>query len=208
MKAVFFLLLVANIGLFAWQYYREPSRPTVVAPGSGREGNLTLLSESHGLNGAGEGKQRVAACYALNSKGDEDALGKAADQLRAAGYAPSIRNRVQTKLLGYWVYIPPAATFDDAQAIGQQLANKGIDDYTFVVGADKTNAISLGLYADRQSADQRVAVVEKLGFRPRVEKRYAKKREKILIIGPVETPPTLLPSGLGWKRVDCQSPGG
>lgn len=72
---------------------------------------------------------------------------------------------------GYWVYLPPTATREQALDEARKLAAKGIRDYYVVTAGDAQNTVSLGLYNDESNAQNRVATLRKDGFAPQVKQR-------------------------------------
>lgn len=68
-----------------------------------------------------------------------------------------------------WVYIPPLTTPLEARNKAQQIAQMGVDDY-FVVNDGKRwqNAISLGVYSTRESAERRLTELRAKGVRSAV----------------------------------------
>jgi hypothetical protein len=66
----------------------------------------------------------------------------------------------------YWVYIPPRGSASEAQKKGDELKSLGVTDY-FVVndGGRWQNAISLGLFANRDSAERRLNSIREQGVR-------------------------------------------
>jgi hypothetical protein len=107
--------------------------------------------------------------------------------------------------LGYWVYLPPAASLEDAQEVGRRLAGKGVTDYVFVVGIEKANAISLGLYPDQETAQLRVAHLQTLGFEPKLERRYSRTAAVTIILQTEaeEPPPVSLTER--WQSIVCKA---
>jgi hypothetical protein len=94
---------------------------------------------------------------------------------------PNVRKKVAALKLGgdthlqapdgdakvrYWVYIPPRASTAEAQKKGDELKALGVTDY-FVVndGGKWQNAVSLGLFANKDSAERRLAAIKDQGVR-------------------------------------------
>jgi hypothetical protein len=125
-------------------------------------------------------------------KGDAKPASKAADAPKPelvcfawhgilAADLPNVRKKVAALQLGgethlqaqegdakvrYWVFIAPRGTNADAQKKADELKGLGVTDY-FVVndGGKWQNAISLGLFANRDSAERRLAAIKDQGVR-------------------------------------------
>ncbi|WP_374347438.1 SPOR domain-containing protein [Chitinimonas sp.] len=66
----------------------------------------------------------------------------------------------------YWVYIPPRASNAEAQHKADELKSLGVSDYFLVNDGSKwQNAISLGLFANRDSAERRLKAIRDQGVR-------------------------------------------
>lgn len=68
---------------------------------------------------------------------------------------------------GYWVYLS-AMPSEDAQRIVADFEAKGVKDYFL----GRQNFISLGVFADKRSAETRVQTISALGYSPRLEQRF------------------------------------
>lgn len=194
MRLLVLLLLLVNLGLYGWHRFApvpEPTAPTVdSAPGQ----RLTLLSE---LSPAAPGE-----CYAAGPF-EQSAADSLAKRLVSSGYEPRQSKEERLTPLGFWVYIPPAGSLEAAQETGRRLAERGIQDYVFVVGAEKANAISLGLFPDQSAAEVRVAQIQALGFEPRLEQRYSRSVNVTVSVSlnPAQAPPT--GQDIAWRRTAC-----
>ena len=68
---------------------------------------------------------------------------------------------------GYWVYLS-AMPSEDAQRIIADFEVKGVEDYFL----GRQNFISLGVFADKRSAETRAQEISALGYPPRLEQRF------------------------------------
>ncbi|MCG8435919.1 MAG: SPOR domain-containing protein, partial [Gammaproteobacteria bacterium] len=111
-------------------------------------------------------------CVSLGPFANEDLAAVAADRLRILGYDPATRETGGQIRSGYWVYLPPHASRQEARDNLELLRARGVRDLFVVTGSDQSNAISLGLFSTAQRADQRAAEIGKLGFSPRIAERF------------------------------------
>ncbi|MGE8286513.1 MAG: SPOR domain-containing protein [Stenotrophomonas sp.] len=78
----------------------------------------------------------------------------------------------------YRVFIPPAASREEAQATAKRIVEAGFSDYFVVSQGEEANAVALGQYRNREGAERRLATLVAAGFPAR------------LAGGGNETPPT------------------
>lgn len=64
----------------------------------------------------------------------------------------------------YRVWIPPAASRDEAQATAARIVGSGLGDYYVISQGDDANAVALGQYRNRDGAERRLAAVRAAGF--------------------------------------------
>lgn len=64
---------------------------------------------------------------------------------------------------GWWVYLPTASR-QAALELARELAAADMEDFYVVVDGDDENAVSLGLFRDRENARQRLARVRSMGY--------------------------------------------
>lgn len=122
--------------------------------------------------------QAVAASVECYSAGPFAERGQAeAAVARLHPHATEGHIRVQEDTVKrYWVYLPPRPNLGAAQRDERRLRGLGISDLQ-VLGADgKRNAISLGLFSERDSARRRLDQISGFGFSPIVEELEQSRR--------------------------------
>ena len=112
------------------------------------------------------------SCYTLGPFSDRKSADDAASELRSIGATTSIRNATERRTRGYWVYLPPQRSREQALKRAEQLAAKGFSDYFVVADGKHDNAISLGLFTLKKGSQRRVEQLQAMGFKPKVEVRY------------------------------------
>jgi len=202
-RPLFFALLVTNIVvvLLLWRW-EASTPPAPVAAHATAGGNLLLLSEQVSALADGSDGPR---CYRLGPLPDAAMAQRYLRRLKNAGIRASLTEREVWEPLGYWVFLPPAASMEAAQAIGRRLAAHGVRDYVFIVGAERANAISLGLYSDPQEAQQRIDQLARLGFSAQMERRFTHEAGLMLEVVLPEGEPPVLDSDYSWRATDCQA---
>lgn len=94
------------------------------------------------------------------------------ERLSTMGYTPALRESGGQIRSGFWVYLPPFTSRNQAKQAEARLREKGVQDLFIVTGAEQRNAISLGLFSTPERADQRAAEIGRLGFAPRIAERF------------------------------------
>ncbi len=64
----------------------------------------------------------------------------------------------------YRVFIPPAASREEAQATAKRIVEAGFNDYFIVSQGEEANAVALGQYRNREGAERRLAALTAAGF--------------------------------------------
>jgi len=111
-------------------------------------------------------------CVSLGPYLDLAESAEAAARLRERGHMPSQRLADSQLWVGNWVYLAPFKTRAEAVAAVEKLRGQGVDDlYVEPSGADE-NAVSLGLYSDRERAEALAAEIRKSGYTPQISDKY------------------------------------
>lgn len=178
MRWLFVLLLLMNIGLFAWQHRLAPSGSSELpllagqaerAPVQAVQG-LTLMAEaesSRPQSQASFAADNAAHCLVL---GGFDAVERARQlEQRLLSLDLGVRVVAIEASFGadHWVYIPPLASRQASLRQLRELQARGIDSYLITEG-ELANGILLGVFPRLDSA---VGIAEKLraaGYAPQV----------------------------------------
>jgi len=179
MRAVFLLLLLANLALFAWQQgWLGP------ATGSGREPERVArqiaadrirlltpapapaLAPGGAVREAGQGGTAGLSCLELGDF-DEASLTRVQSRLAALSLGDRLRARTVAAPGWFVVYLPPLPTRADAERVAQELRGRGIRDLT-VMGQNSAmpNAILLGSFRDAELAQRHQAELSRRGVGP------------------------------------------
>jgi hypothetical protein len=163
MKWLIYLLLLLNIGLFAWHFRGvSPASSTSTDTLPAGVTRLVLLREQ-------QPDQEKQWCYSLGpllSPEQADALNQQLHEWKLDSWT---RKSKEAKRKGYWVLLPPLSTRAEARAVVEQLKVKNITDYFLVATGEKANGISLGVFSKFESAHRRIKQMNSLGFKPVME---------------------------------------
>jgi hypothetical protein len=180
-RTAFLLLLLANLGLFAWWRYGsppdaaadpgplarqiEPEKLKVVSPK-----DLPAPSPAKPVAVAKpEPPPPVALkCLEWGSFALADAP-KAEKTLEPLALGPRLAQRRTEETAGWWVFIPPQKAANQRQAAlrkAVELRNLGVEDY-FIVQEEGQHrwALSLGVFRTEEAARARLAVLRAQGVR-------------------------------------------
>jgi SPOR domain len=185
MKLVFLLLVLVNVGLFAWQHgvfgrYTEPGRePERIARQIEPE-RIRVLSEKD-VQALRERASLAKAAAAVATPAVPD-LGQPQACVDFGDFPGGDVARVEAALLGlglgsrqtarpvevpgfYMVYVPPYKTRAEAERAATDLVRRGLKDVVVLTDGPQRLGISLGLFRDPELAKAHLASVDKLGVK-------------------------------------------
>lgn len=175
MRALFFVLLLANVAFFAWSRYYAP------ADGSTDRGPLTRQIEPEKLRIVGPGEPVSSLpkpASALASTGSTGSAclewggftvaeaPRAEKAMEPLALGPRLAVRRSEESAGWWVFIPPQANRPAAMKKAAELKALGIEEY-FVVQEESPNrwAISLGIFRTEEAAQAHLEGLRARGVR-------------------------------------------
>lgn len=193
-------LLIANAAFLGWQLQREPAPPEPAAsptpPGMvnrlllvgeiddsvlrERRGPLAVepsLAPSDSVKlddvlAAMPESAREAACYTVGPLEGEAAAEAVRAWLVERDQRVTLRVGERREVARYWVHLPPVSSREAAEDRAREMRAAGIDDIYVIPRGDMANAISLGLYSQRESLERRLRELEDKGFTPSIAPRY------------------------------------
>lgn len=173
MRALFLLLVLANLVFFAWSRYLSPGDAAVDrAPLARQIEPEKLRIVPRGELAAAPGKPASApaplaaqSCLEWGSFTLPDAL-RAERALAPFALGPRLAQRRTEEEAGWWVFIPSQGTRQGAQAKASELKALGIEDY-FVVQEEGAHrwALSLGVFRTEEAAQARLDRLRAQGVR-------------------------------------------
>jgi hypothetical protein len=179
-RALVLLLVVMNLGAFAWWALHANARPVPIPTTTKGVAPLVLLSEAEHAHQRGSSDELDAApdpnsatprCLSIGPLATPADLRRAMDTLTPLVGRIQYRQARGSEMHGYRVYIPALASRDAALEAGRKLAAKNIKDYYVVTTGAQENTISLGLFRDLVNAEARRDAVRAVGFDARLEPR-------------------------------------
>jgi hypothetical protein len=153
-------LLAANLLFFAWSHWLEPGPPVARATPT-----PAPVAKAPPAPPAPE------ACTSLGPFPDVDSVTQAAAALGAAGHRPQSRTENGQAADGYWVFVAGFADATAQQKALVALRRAGITD-TFAMPDDPGFRVSVGIFTERDRAEQRAARVGSLKLDAHVEEHF------------------------------------
>lgn len=189
MKWLFSALLLANIGLFMWaSWYKdlgvEPVRKP--RPPVNAEKMLPLTTSGLKLTPRPAGGDRLELltpaerealgsekfCYTIGPFETREHANKAGAFLDEMQLEYGTRTAEDKSESSYWVFIPPLATRQEAQVKVKELSKHGFKEHFITQEAGRDNAISLGVFAQRENAASLMGELKSKGIEAKLETRY------------------------------------
>ena len=196
MRALFLILLLANLALYAWWRYGAPGDPdpTPVSRQIAPEKLKVVAPASLPPPTAAPAKPPAAAAAALaclewGSFTLADAP-RAEKALEPLGLGPRLAQRRSEEQAGWWVFIPPQGSRQAALRKAGELKQLGVEDY-FIVQEEGEHrwALSLGVFRTEEAAQARLTVLRDQGVRTaRVGPREATVPKVWLQVKSVDAP--------------------
>jgi len=204
MKVFAVILLVVNLAVL-FLISKQPEEVRMSPRTTTNMPSLTLLSElspeqlaklDGNATAENEKKQSAVrkafvevACYAIGPfEGQNDAIGSAG-VLTSAGLVTEIRFDTQREVTGYWVYLPPFASREEAKKVTKVLRERAVKDFQIVPKGLNKNAISLGFFSTRAAAEQRRVRMQAIGLIPLINDRFREIEGYWLYFSSPNTPP-------------------
>jgi hypothetical protein len=173
MKWIIYLLLIFNIGFAAWHFRGVDMREdgSVEKLGINNENELVLLSELRQKEKQGEGADSTGArlCYSLGPFTDKTGADEMQAQLKGQGIEIQRVRLRDVSRTGFWVILPASESRKEANKHIARLKELKVKDYFLVATGAHENAISLGVFSQKNLARRRVDEMIRLGFVPSME---------------------------------------
>lgn len=171
MRALFMLLLLANLAFFAWSRYGVPQNPGSDPLPLGRQiepQKLPIVApppKAKPVSSAARPAQASGACVEWGSFTLANA-GAAKKLLQPLALGNLLSERQVQETANWWVFMPPQGSEQGAQRKGAELKDLGIDDFYVVRDEGPYRwAISLGAFRSEQAAQAHLAALQAKGVR-------------------------------------------
>ncbi|MEO9079080.1 MAG: SPOR domain-containing protein [Rhodanobacter sp.] len=217
LRLLFILLVALNIAVAAWLLLGQPYAH-VGSPTDPGVAELHLLSElpasgatpsDFGVpGGAAVDATHSYSCVTLGPFGTQQDLRNARQALASQVARTRSRQEQANQATGWWVYLPAAASRNQALEQARQLGAHNITDYFVVGSGDQANTISLGLFKDPANARKRLSEIVAAGFAARMSERSESVPEYWLDLvvadgSPLDWRKYINASGVGSHSTSC-----
>jgi SPOR domain len=180
-RAVFFVLLLANLAFLAWAEWIDVPEPAPANDIYARLPRLRLISEQPGDDSRpSSGSARKTAlqapvqasrCLSIGPFDDQASATRGASLLRDKGLAPRQRAGQGEISKGFWVYIGGLKSDREVAQVLQTLEQSHVADAHVMPDTGDVHLVSVGLFSERDRADRRAEALRKLGLEPEVAER-------------------------------------
>lgn len=123
---------------------------------------IRLASEATGLIPGGS--QASRQCFTLGPIASRSAMQRIRDELERSVVQLSWHETTALVEQGYWVYLEPFSSYEQAAEAVEQLVANGVADYFVMPEGPFANAVSVGLYERQSQAQTRKQEIETLGM--------------------------------------------
>lgn len=170
MRALFFVLLLANVAFFAWAHYVAPNESSADPQPLARQIQPEKLkvvpsSELPPAPPKAAASPVALRCIEWGSFTQADAP-RAEKALEPLALGARVAPRRTEEAAGWWVFIPPQGSRPAAQKKAAELKALAIEDF-FIVQDDSPQrwALSLGVFRSEEAAQARLAALRSQGVR-------------------------------------------
>jgi hypothetical protein len=179
-RAVFLILLSANLLFLAWAKWIDTPRDAGSADALSRLPRLKLVTEAPATpKPTSDVGQKMAyhipdpaqTCTSIGPFGDIASSARVAGLLHSRGYNPRQRAEEGETVEGYWVFVGGAESEDDAAQLVARLEMKGFTDAHVMKNFSTNRRISVGMFSTRERAEKRAAAISNLGLQPEIGER-------------------------------------
>ncbi|ALP54668.1 hypothetical protein Tel_00005 [Candidatus Tenderia electrophaga] len=113
------------------------------------------------------------------------------------------RSETLRKQVGYWVYIPPQDSLEQARETLRRMKDNGIADALIISEGSKANAVSVGVYKSEALGQERLDSLRELGYTARQEPLFRTQAQYWLELELMKS--TQIPETL-WREVTAGYP--
>lgn len=175
MRALFLLLLLANLLFAAWSVWVAPVRAPAdgkATPSAAGTDGIRLLRELEipaaggSVAAALDLSDASLACVSAGPYLERPDAEQAESRLTRLGFAVRVRESREAVRTGDWVRIENLATPEDAANALAQIKAAGISDAYVLTEEGPGTVVSLGVFTDKAGAGQAEAIARMTGFTP------------------------------------------
>ena len=187
MRAVFLILLCANLLFLAWARWIDGPREDGTRDAQSRLPRLQLVTElppgpkptSAVAPAPTPTPERVALrdpapqelCTSVGPFNDIASAARAAGLLTQRGFHLQQRAEEGETIEGYWVFVGGMQSDEDVNTVVSRLEKNGFTDAHVMKNYSTNRRVSLGMFSTRARAERRAAAVHNMGLQPEIGER-------------------------------------
>lgn len=181
MRAVFFLLLFANLVFVAWAEWIDVPPAAPANDSYAKLPRLKLVDEMpRGQKTPPPGNARktvleppapASRCVSIGPFLDEPSAARGSSILQEKGFNPRPRAEQGEVSKGFWVYLSDLKTDREVTRALRSLQQSHVEDAHLTPDSGDVNRISVGIFSERDRAERRAQSLRKLGLEPQIAER-------------------------------------
>jgi hypothetical protein len=140
-------------------------------------------------------------CGILGPIRDGQKAKSAQEILENAGIEVWVKEKSERTEIGYWVVIPSLGTSEKVQEKIQELADAGIKDIWVFQAGELKNSISLGMFSQKENANNYSQVAASKGFNTELRPRFMNKKQYRLGFRIEDSEPVIKSM---WQQIEMQ----
>lgn len=156
------LKLLSELPPPSLQPVQAPTTP--ITPPTANGGASSLATESAGSEPAEEtaAEGQIAICQRINPIAKVSDMEAVAGKLLQANFTVLERGEGDVERQTYWVMVNPYQTEKAARGVAAQLAKAKVRDFLVIRSGEYENGISLGLFSQKEGAENRLREISAL----------------------------------------------
>ena len=190
MRALFLILLTANLLFLAWAKWIDGPREAATPDAYARLPRLQLATDPAPSRkptslqtpsdaDTGPVTQRASlkisdptqTCTSVGPFNDIASAARAAGLLAQRGFRLSQRAEEGETIEGYWVFVGGMQSDDEVNRVVDRLSRSGFTDAHVMKNYSTGRRVSVGMFSARSGAEKRAAAVRRMGLEPEIGER-------------------------------------
>jgi len=228
LRQIFLLLLLLNVGFFAWQFQKENHVPVEmqkdILPDNTAQrliliseldaGEIEQIQQAETDQVKAESQQQATqpepeqdksfVCYSIGPFTGMNSANEVSLILTESGVTAVTRETEDREHRDYWVHLPAENRLTSARRIVRDLEARKISDIYIVTLENSHFVISLGVFRMEETAQRRYSQFVSMGYTPVIEDRYNVTTR--FWIDVKDSDPSLLAPEL-WRDLTTKFPG-
>ncbi|MDW3094089.1 MAG: SPOR domain-containing protein [Gammaproteobacteria bacterium] len=189
MRTIVLLLIFLNLAFFYWasEYgskkivldnpkevpgYKPIKLLSELEKETVKKDNPVIVSPPSELESQAKEVVKAQKCFSLGPLETDEQSNTIYDALLGAGIRAKQRTVNQRQPKSYWVYLPAYESQAEAQKVVNFLKANKVNEFYIWLEPPQKNAVSLGLFKKLSTAREKMAQIEELDLKPKMEVRF------------------------------------